>query len=243
MKSWPVEIQVSIIGAIFAALGYFGKGIVDWIQNKRKERAQTLARLESLHWLLYASGTIFRLQQEQVKTLRQNLKANHPKEFADGGPHEDVLTRCYPVMDVQERSLHGIIRATTIHSVHTLNSAMSDWLKSDSDFKSGFILTKRRRQLANQLFLLEIHLLLWHAKYETWIPHHPEHALVYLADENNHGLGFPVERQKKVDGIIVTQPGVQGEVGFALADLRENKLHEFWIKFKAFIEVSDAKTT
>ena len=33
--------------------------------------------------------------------------------------------------------------------------------------------------------------MLWHAKYEAWIPNHPEHALVYMADEKHHGLGFP----------------------------------------------------
>jgi hypothetical protein len=241
MNPWPVEIQVSIIGAIFAVVGYVGKGIVDWIQNKRKSHAETVARLEKLHWLLYASGTVFLLQQEQIKTLRAMLETNHPSEVAGGGPFEDVMTRCYKVMNDKERPLHGIIRATTENSVRSLNKAMSGWLESDSQFKSGLIVTKRRRQLATQLFLLEVHLLLWRAKYKTWIPGHPEHAVVYLADENAHGLGFPVQQKVEINGTITTKPGVQAEVDFALGDLRTNKALEYWRAFLAFIDGKEIK--
>ena len=34
---------------------------------------------------------------------------------------------------------------------------------------------------------------MWLAKYEAWIPGHPEHALVYVNDEQKHGVGFPRE--------------------------------------------------
>jgi hypothetical protein len=32
---------------------------------------------------------------------------------------------------------------------------------------------------------------MWNAKFEAWIPRHPTHALVYLDDESEHGIGFP----------------------------------------------------
>jgi hypothetical protein len=49
----------------------------------------------------------------------------------------------------------------------------------------------RYGRLAQLLGQLETHLILWHAKYAAWIPNNPEHALVYMADESKHGLGFP----------------------------------------------------
>jgi hypothetical protein len=44
--TWPVEILVAVIGAIFAAIGYMIKSVIDWWQNRQKERAQTLAQLQ-----------------------------------------------------------------------------------------------------------------------------------------------------------------------------------------------------
>lgn len=41
------------------------------------------------------------------------------------------------------------------------------------------------------LNLLASHLMLWHAKYEAWIPSNNKHALLYMEDEEEHGLGFP----------------------------------------------------
>ena len=38
----------------------------------------------------------------------------------------------------------------------------------------------------------------WHAKYEALLPSMPEHALVYLADEEKHGIGFPTGIDKIV---------------------------------------------
>jgi len=46
-------------------------------------------------------------------------------------------------------------------------------------------------KLAVFLAQLEAHLVLWVAKYEAWISDQPEHALVFLADEEKHGVGFP----------------------------------------------------
>ncbi len=41
------------------------------------------------------------------------------------------------------------------------------------------------------LIELHAHLLLWRCKYDAWIPTDSKHALVYLADEAAHGVGFP----------------------------------------------------
>jgi len=52
---------------------------------------------------------------------------------------------------------------------------------------------------------LEPHLLMWLAKYAAWIPDSPAHALVYLADEEDHGVPFP----KGIERVIEESLGIQ----------------------------------
>ena len=217
----PQWLATALIGAAFAVAGYVGKTLVDQRKQRGVRHGELLAKLRTLDSLLHASDVLFLLQKEQIGRLRELLKKNHPAEYGDGGPHEDLLTRIYPVMDIQERTLHAIIRGVTEHSLRKVNGAMSEWLTADTTFKSGVITTGRSRELAAQLSALEIHLLLWHAKYESWIPNNPEHALVYLADENNHGLGFPSAHEDIVNGNTVTIPGVDDEVDMALRELQK----------------------
>jgi hypothetical protein len=80
------------------------------------------------------------------------------------------------------------------------------------------VASSRKRELAEELFALEIHLTLWHAKFESWIPGHPEHALVYLDDEKAHGLGFPTPRE---GSDRVAMLGVDAEVSRALKELQK----------------------
>ena len=58
-------------------------------------------------------------------------------------------------------------------------------------------------KLGQQLNTLDAHLLLWLAKYETWIPEHPDNALVYLADEEQHGVPFPHGIEDTVGDVLV----------------------------------------
>ncbi len=222
--AWTENLQVAAVGAAFAVAGYVGKSVVDWWQEKRKKRSGTIAELQNLESLLKASDALFKLQQEQAKNLTAMLKKNHPKEFDGNEGYDDAMTRCYSVMNSQERELHGIIRAYTEHSLRKVNQAMSDWCSADKAFKTGIMPSTRKRELAEELFALEIHLMLWHAKYESWIPNCLEHAMVYLDDEKKHGLGFPkrrfVRNPRKSDE-AVENLGVDEEVARALEELQQ----------------------
>lgn len=213
-------MTMTLVGAAIAVAGYAGKSVIAWWKGREKERAKTIAQLEALQWLLHASGALFIIQQDQVKRLMKSLEANHPAQFAGGGGYEEVMMRCHPEMNAEELALHGVIHAYTEHSLRKVNQAVSDWLRADSTFKTGVVACKRRRELAQELFALEIHLLLWHAKFESWIPGHPERALVYLADEKAQGLGFPGKRETERAGSKVVVPGVEVEVTLALDELR-----------------------
>jgi hypothetical protein len=84
---------------------------------------------------------------------------------------------------------------------------------------------RRPKQLAENVFDLEIILLLWHAKHESWILDEPKHALVYMDDEKAHGLGFSKDRKK--NGVWVE--GVDKDVGAVFKELRDE-----WKRFNLF---------
>ena len=101
------------------------------------------------------------------------------------------MSRAYPEMSAGEREQHAVIRSYSGHSLWEVNLALVAWLKSDQVFKMELAPLSQPCELAQALVDLEIHLLCWQGKLGAWIPGHPEHALVYMADEKKHGLGFP----------------------------------------------------
>lgn len=106
-------------------------------------------------------------------------------------------------MTASERDLHELIRSTTIHGIRPLNEALLAWLGADTTYRTSHESRRfHRRALAAALGDLEAHLRIWHAKYATWIPDRPEHALVYLADELQHGPGFPPDLEALVARVL-----------------------------------------
>jgi hypothetical protein len=80
---------------------------------------------------------------------------------------------------------------------------MLEWLRSDTHYRIPLGKKGPDAELAVFLERLEAHLLLWMAKYHAWIEDRPEHALVYLADEQEHGLGFPQGIEEAIDAVLV----------------------------------------
>jgi hypothetical protein len=141
-----------------------------------------------------------------------------PTAYKPEDGNEEAFVRCFTALSDEEKNRHGIIRAYTTHPIRAVNQAMSDWVREDIWFKTMAVTSKNGDALAAKLRDMEIHLMLWHAKYEYWIPDKPQHALVFLADEEEHGLGFP--------------RGIEGLVDAALVELRRR-----WLK-SAFKSVS-----
>jgi hypothetical protein len=191
LEKVPDWLGTAVVGAVFAGAGYAWKSLVEWRRRRWQERIGKIVRLQEMKVLLDISGKIFRVQLEQVQRLREMLEENHSGEFNRGQGYEDNMVRCYDSFSAEEKDLHGIIRFYTQHALRGVNQAMSEWLKQDTLFKTGIVTSRQQEELAERLRGLEIHLMLWHAKYEYWIPDNSRHALVYLADEQKHGLGFP----------------------------------------------------
>jgi hypothetical protein len=221
LKEW---ITTLLIGAIMAVAGYAWKSWIENRERKRKERAGIISKLEELKSLLDTSRYLFSMQQVQVQRLMESLRHNHPAEYAKAEGYDERMARCFPKLNDDEKALHGIIRAYTQHSMRRVNEAIQRWLDTDEQFKTGRVQSSRKQALADRLRELEMHLLLWQAKLEYWLPANPGHALVYMEDERAHGLGFPSDRVLERDGKKYQIDGVDTEVSRVLREL-EGRRH------------------
>lgn len=200
-------------GAVIAALGYVAKLAIDGWSAWRRVRAERLGRLLELASLLHASSEAFFYQRRLVDRLEESLRTNHPDIAPDRSGFERHFAQAFASFTPDEAELHGLIRSMTMHSLRPTNQAMSAWLQSDLSYRTARAAPGTRGELAAKLNRLDTHLRLWHAKYEAWIPEHPQHALLYLADEENHGIGFPPHLDEIVEKLL-------GELGASLAPKR-----------------------
>jgi hypothetical protein len=191
LNTVPEWVGTGLLAALLAVLGYIAKQLADWVTGLRTAERARRARLAELLALVRAGDVAFQIQGENRDRLVRLIQARNPSllEHAEGFDH--ALAIAYPAMSPEERDLHAIIRAITVHTLRPLNDGILAWLKVDTDFRVRPPGQSARAQLARYLTDLEVHLLLWRAKFEAWIPDHPERALVYLADEKRHGIGFP----------------------------------------------------
>lgn len=177
-------------GATLGAIGYVVRSLHGWWVAKQDRRADLAARLHGLATLLHTSGSLFDVQAGQRNRLSDILKRNHPNEISLDLGYDATFQQLYDHFTAEEAELDGIVRAMTEFGLRPVNKAISEWLERDTIFKTGMSPMRGRQNLALWLHQLELHLTLWHAKYEYWMPDR-KHALVYLADEEAHGVGFP----------------------------------------------------
>lgn len=196
LNSVPAWLGTAVIGLTAAALSYAGKILAEAFQSRRHSRDEKRARLFRLSSLLGASKVAFEIQNELARRLWSMLVEKYRGREAAKEGFESQFTRLYDEFTAEEAELHGIIRGITIYAMRPANQAISKWLEEDVDFRTE---SWKHTDLAAKLNLLASHLMLWHAKFEAWIPDNPKHALVYMADEADHGLGFP----QGVDGLVL----------------------------------------
>ena len=177
-------VLVAAIGLVTASLGYVGTlagRMIDDMILRRSIRESSLIELQS--YLLASQAANF-AQRNIRNELAATLRTDFPHHAKLG--YDALFAACFPKMTGEQKRTHGLIRAYTVDALRPMNQSMSTWLGKDREFKH------QTDTLGLALQALEAHLTLWHAKYAFWIPDHPERALVYLADEENHGVGFPV---------------------------------------------------
>lgn len=228
LQGMPSWLQTLLLSAATGVVVYWWKEWTERIKRRREDRISIAGRLQELKSLLAASRSVVLIQQERALALVAMLKTNHPFESSLGNGLEDMMARCYPVFNDEEKELHGIVRAYSEHSMRRVNEALQKWVEADKHFKSGQVQSSRREELASRLREMEMHLLLWFAKFETWIPNQPHHALVWMDDEKQHGLGFPCKQEREKDGKKITIESVDSEVNRVLQELQRRWKLEQW---------------
>jgi hypothetical protein len=184
-------IDGALIAAVLAAIGFVAKEIVASVREWRREDAERRVLLYRLQALLEATKAGYSVQNELRNRLYTQMTARFPDDAAGHVGYERLFTHVYDRMSPEERDLHRLIRAYTEHVLQPLNAATREWLEADAEYRLSRGKTGAEATLCRQLNTLDAHLLLWLAKYKMWIPDRPEHALVYLADEEDHGVPFP----------------------------------------------------
>lgn len=197
----PEWLGTAAIGAIIAALGYLAKTAIELITAARREQRERRAALVRLGSLLRATGVAFEIQNDLAQRLLAAIEKNHPDVSTEGG-YERAISRAYPRLSEDELELHAMVRGYTINALKPTNEKILEWVREDTFFKSRQGKGKLEDELAQKLSHLEAHLLLWLAKYEAWIPNDKHHSLVYLADEQRHGLGFPTSIDHTVAQVL-----------------------------------------
>jgi hypothetical protein len=133
-----------------------------------------------------------------VSDLKGRLGSDLPQHEG----YEALFSAVYDGMTPGEQSLHEIIRAYTEFALRPINQALLSWLDADVHYRGLTRGQEAEIGLPSQLNALDVHLRLWLAKYEAWLPNQPEHALVYLEDEEQHGVGFPRGLDKAVADLV-----------------------------------------
>ena len=191
----------AVAGAIVAAVGYVGKLLVDLALEFDKSKRDRRSQLVELRSLLRVTKASFFIQRQHAIHLGDMLRQRDPSRAAAGG-YERIFASNYHSLTPEEKELHGIIRGITMYALSPTNAKIIEWIQRDTYFRGQQKSERQIGKLPDYLSDLHTHLLLWVAKYETWIPDKPEHALIYLDDEEKHGIGFPKGIDDQIERVL-----------------------------------------
>jgi len=157
-----------------------------------------------------AGKAAYEVQCDNRDRLAESISKRDPELAGSAEGYERLFTAAFPSMTDGERELHAIIRTITVNTLRPLNESLLKRLREDTYFKARTWGSGPSFLVARRLADLEAHLLLWHAKYAIWIPDNPAHSLVYLADEEEHGVGFPAGIERDVEQLLKARWGISG---------------------------------
>jgi len=198
----PEWLQKAIIGAVSAVLGFFGKELWSWWKKQRAEKQGRRTRLKELDRLLDESGSLFRSQRAQAQRLFENIKSAQLSCIEPKLSLDQIFSRAFANLSPEELRLHAVIRGVTATSMKRINSEMADWLRRDDFFTTTADSSAQLQHLAEKLRQLRLHLDEWHSKFSSVFEHDGTVALNYLADEQEHGTGFPVGIEDLVKQVL-----------------------------------------
>lgn len=197
----PEWLGAAIIGAVFATVSFFARDFIDRRKTKHTVMANNITNLKTLHRLLTIQKRVYDLQCIQRDNLKRNLKLQFPDEIKKFVGFEEKFEGLFDKMSSSDRETHLIIRSQTKGALFPLNKKIKR-LAQKIDLNLLKLNQKEKDDLKILLEELDLHLNLWLAKYEEWIPDNPKHSLVYLGDEKEHGVPFPKGIENAIANIL-----------------------------------------
>ena len=192
------------IAAIFGVLGFVGKWAVDVIKESWKKKENDKDALLALQVLLTDSRTTFLNQNYQARRLIKLLRRNHPDETKNLKGFDNTFKELHPKFNDEERELQQLIRNTTMTSMRHLNEQLKKWLDENKRFRNKNQKDSLMKKFAPCLDDLSEHLNMWQDKYAR-MDKDERYSLIYMADESEHGKGFPHELTPVLEQIIETR--------------------------------------
>ena len=198
--SWIMD---SIKTGAPALVGFLVKYLWDYYNSRKQLKQERIRKLEDLKSMLEESKNLFVMQNKLLRRLCDEVceRTKCDATYNSNG-YEHFLTQNYDNMTDVEKDTHSVIRGTTMNSINIVNQELEKWVQEDREFKINSVKDLRvisfGGQFAKQLNRLELHLNLWRDKYNVWM-NNEKHCVVYLDDEERHGVGFPTGIEDMVD--------------------------------------------
>ena len=200
----PDWLSAAIIGAVFATIAFFTKELIERRKINIAILAENISNLKSLLRLLKTQHRVFSIQCKRRDEIISHLTVQFPEDVQKYNGFEEKLTNLYDKMDPIDRENHLVVRGYTKGSLFPLNKKIQKLTrKINVNLLNAHSVEKENLKI--YLENLDLHLNLWLAKYDEWIPDNPKHSLVYLADEKEHGIGFPTGIEDEIGKIISKQ--------------------------------------
>ncbi len=198
----PDWLGKAVLAAFFGALGYLGRELHSALKAKRAIRSSRRQRLEQLDALLQEQKALFLSQRGQAERLYESVLETQPAAAQPGLSLDQTFSAAYDSLSESQQQLHTIIRGVTATAVHRINAQLLEWLESDTWYKKQEHEIKQLDELSQYLRRLELHLNQWQSKYDSVFESDPKLALSYLADEQQHGTGFPTGIEERVKAAL-----------------------------------------
>lgn len=199
--SIPDWFGEALVGAIFAVIGYLVKSLIDYCVKKNAQKETKKENLKKLSGLLHESKTLFDAQNSMARRLLRRISERFGEQTKKG--YEANFYYFYDQLADEEKDLHKIIRGVTSNSLCRVNKEMKQWLESDLIFKTNSSGLANSDEVSEKLKILEIHPNLWLSKFDMWMEDE-KHALVYMNDEHQHGIEFPIGIESVIDSAIAS---------------------------------------
>jgi tetratricopeptide (TPR) repeat protein len=231
----PNWLGNAVLGAILASIGYIITQIIEWWFRVQDEQKIRKAQLSKLYSLLLAGNYAFNIQNRTALELYGKLEGKENEEIKKKKGFDGVFAANYPFVKIAENEgyeKYEKIRSITENTIMPLNKDLQNWLKEDNYFRGQWNNLGIYCKLAAELEILEAHLRLWNAKYESLMSEN-RHSIVYLDDETTFGVAFPQHLAETVKTILAEKSFIKRSY---LSILKHNWYYigniQFWLNHK-----------